>query len=719
MGRGLTPGATARSIAAIVGACLLVVVLGALAALSPAAAALSVPVLIGVAVAASYRAVIARISARLASLVVVAALATLTAVAPVAGLIAAAGIGVTALAAHHRRAVGSAARRAARIAAPPLAACLCVALAFAVAIDPWTVAPAAAGALVLVCAWAARHALGRSATALLEPALPLARRHRRAIGSALRCAARVVAVSLAVCVCVALALPVAIDPWTVTLAAAGALVLVCAWAARRGLGRSASALLKPGLLLAAPIAVGGLALAAAISPAATLLAVLVAGIAALALRSPALALAAAVLLFEFEGSVKILLGLDGVQLPGGNRAAGAAALDVALLAGIAGVLIGDRLRAPRRLWAAATRAERFVLGVIGAWLALSVLQIAQGGIGQGLHGFRLFQWYTVMALAAFTVFSHPRARPLALRVVLGIGLVVSLYAAVRVAIGPSDSELLFATEVNTVTVYGHTVRAVGSFSSAIGLSSFLTPLAVFTLVLGLFVTHLRLVSWTVAALAIVGLIGSYSRTALFGVALGLLFALLLVFVASNLSTRRRLASVGIVIAMLAATYGGLWAASQSSPALRERAEGLRDPLADSSVKLRLRGWESVLERVPDRPFGLGVGRVGAASADDDTLATTTDNSFLKVLVDQGVPGLLLFAGGMLGACALLARRLRVSTPAPLRPVGVAALAGFLAFLGISFAGETVEQPGKVLAWGLLGMAAAYAFGRAPAEGQEA
>ena len=715
MGRGLTPAATARSIAATAVACALVVALAALAALSPATAALAVPLLIGVAVAASHPVVTARVSARVAAPIVVVALAALIAVAPVAGMAAGAGIGLVALTAHHRRAVGSAsawaARWTVRLVAPPLSICLLAALALAIATYPGTAALAAAGALALLSGWGARRALGRSAAALSRPALALGR-----LAVALLRPALALVAAIGVC---GLALATAIHPGIAALAAAGALALVFGWGARRALGRSAVALLKPALVLAAPIAVCGLALAAAISPAATLLAAVVAGIVGLALRSPALALGAAVLLFEFEGSVKILLGLDGVQLPGGNRAAGAAALDIALLAGIAGVLVSDRLRAPMKLWASATRAERIVLGVIGAWLALSVLQIAQSGdIGQGLHGFRLFQWYTLMAVAALTVFSHPRARPVALRVVLGIGLAVSLYAAVRVVIGPADSEVAFATEVKTVTIYGNTFRAVGSFSSAIGLSSFLTPLAVFTLVLGLFVPRLRLLSWAIAALAIVGLIGSYSRTALFGVALGLFAALLLVFVASNVSARRKLVSVGIVIAMLAATYGGLWAASQSSPALRERAEGVRDPLGDTSVKLRLEGWESVLERVPDRPFGLGVGWVGAASVEGGTQARTTDNSFLKVLVDQGVLGLLLFAGGMLGACAVLARRLRVSTPASLRPVGVAALAGFVAFLGISFAGETVEQPGKILAWGLLGMAAAYAFAGPPAEGVE-
>jgi hypothetical protein len=45
-----------------------------------------------------------------------------------------------------------------------------------------------------------------------------------------------------------------------------------------------------------------------------------------------------------------------------------------------------------------------------------------------------------------------------------------------------------------------------------------------------------------------------------------------------------------------------------------------------------------------------------------------------------------------------------------RAVGFAALAGFVAFVALAFTGEAVEQPGKVVAWGLLGIAAGCAFG---------
>ena len=455
--------------------------------------------------------------------------------------------------------------------------------------------------------------------------------------------------------------------------------------------------------------VAAVLVAVAVYPATTLLAALVLGILVLAWRAPALALAAAVLLFEFEGSVKLLLGLDQTPLPGGNRAVGAAALDIALFAAVAGVLVKDRFRIPRASWLSASRPERIAIGVVGGWLALSLLQIVQGGhVSRGLHGFRLFQSYTLIALATLTVFAHPRLRSAAVRGALAIALLVSLYAAVRVAIGPADAERTFALSAPTVTTYGNTVRAIGSFSSAIGLSSFLTPVAVFALVLGFLMARVRLLAWSVALLALVGLIGSYSRTSLFGVGLGVACGLVLLFVAADIPRRRKLAATALVMVSVAGTYGGLLLASEGSPQLRERAKGVLHPLRDESVKLRFKTWRRSLDDAIHHPLGQGLGAVGGASSPVRTRVRTTDNSFLKVLVEQGVLGLVLFAGGLLGVVVVLARRLRRAAVDD-RSVGLAALAGFVAFLGISFAGETVEQPGKTAAWGLLGVAAALAF----------
>ena len=89
---------------------------------------------------------------------------------------------------------------------------------------------------------------------------------------------------------------------------------------------------------------------------------------------------------------------------------------------------------------------------------------------------------------------------------------------------------------------------------------------------------------------------------------------------------------------------------------------------------------------------------------------TTDNSYMKVLQEQGVLGGLLFMAGLGGLVVLLALRLaRIGVTR--RPLGTAALTGFSGFLVLMLMGEYIEQPGKLLAWTLLGVAAWEAIGR--------
>jgi O-antigen ligase len=457
--------------------------------------------------------------------------------------------------------------------------------------------------------------------------------------------------------------------------------------------------------IGAGIAVLALAAAVAVWPVTTTLAVLVTLVLLLAWRRPALALVAAVLLVGLEGSVKVLLTLEPDPFPVGERALGAAAIDLALFAAVLGVLARDRLRTPRAVWAGATRSERVVLGVLAAWFVLSVLQIAwDGELTRGVKGFRLFQAYVLVGVAAGVAAAGVPARRLA-TALLAVGGIVAAYAALRVIIGPAAAEKEFATVVSTVVGYGDVVRGVGSFSSAVGLGSFLTPVLVFALVAGLLVPALRIAAWGVAVLAAIGVVGSYGRSPLVAAAAGLLFAVLLIGLARDVTRQRKLVVAGVVVAAIAGTYGGVLVAAEASERLRERAHGLVDPFGDPSVQLRLDTWERIVDGAADRPLGHGIGAVGSASADERADFLTADNSYLKVLYEQGFLGIALFVAGLGGVLVLLTRRVLTAT-GEARAVGLAALAGVVGFLALAVTGEYVEQPGKVYAWALLGVAAA-------------
>jgi hypothetical protein len=87
----------------------------------------------------------------------------------------------------------------------------------------------------------------------------------------------------------------------------------------------------------------------------------------------------------------------------------------------------------------------------------------------------------------------------------------------------------------------------------------------------------------------------------------------------------------------------------------------------------------------------------------------TDNSYLKVVREQGFLGGLLFIGGLAGLSVAVAVGLVRRDPLR-RPVGTAALVAFSGFLVLMTMGEYIEQPGKVLAWMLLGVALWEAYG---------
>ena len=459
-----------------------------------------------------------------------------------------------------------------------------------------------------------------------------------------------------------------------------------------------------------PALVAG-AWAVAVAPVSISLAAVVVAALALARYRPAWAFAVAVLLFGVEGSVKLLLGLEPTPVPIESRALGAGALDLVLFAAVAGLVASDRLRTPRALWARAGRAGRVVMVLLCAWLVVSVLQIPQGGdIQQGLEGFRIFHAYALAAVAGAIVLAAPGSGVWGARVGLAIGLAVSLYAAARVAVGPAFEESVFTTVGTRTHSYGSTLRGVGSFSSAVAMQSFLTPLCAFALVGGYLEPRLRMLACPTAALALVGLGGAYGRAPLMAMAVGLALAVVVLAAAADVSARRRLAAAVLSAIVLAGMYAGLELAGTASPVLDARAGGVARPLSDLSVTERLANWGDKLAGVADEPLGRGVGAVGAARATGDRPRATTDNSFLKVAVEQGVVVAALFVVALAGAVVLLALRLRRLT-GERRAIGLAALSGFVAFLALSTTGEYVEQPGKVVGWALLGIAAASAIGR--------
>jgi GT2 family glycosyltransferase len=475
---------------------------------------------------------------------------------------------------------------------------------------------------------------------------------------------------------------------------------------------AAFALLAVALALISTLGLGVLVLAAAVAaavwPGLALALAALAGIVMLARRAPAFGFVAALGFFAAEGTVKLLLTLGGSPLPVGPLALGALLVDLGLVAGVGGLLLSRRADL-RGLWNRLDRLGRTGVLLIGAWFAASVVQIAQSGdLAKSLLGFRLTQGYTLAALGGLLVFLAARRDERIVRFLLAAFAVVAGYAAVRVAVGPAEPERLFAAGRPGVTYYGEIFRAVGSFSGAVGLASYLVPTGAFAFVLALLEPRFRWIGLAVFGAAVIGIVGTYARAALIAVAMGVVLAAAVAAASPSLPRRSKAAALLAVAATLAAGGAAVALAGRDSPQLEERTRAFVDPGEDESLRLRLDTWRDSLADVVDRPFGSGLGTVGRASSLGGDPLVTTDNAYLKIAREQGIVVTAAFVVGLALAGIAAARRLRRAT-ALRRALGAAALVGSACFLVLAGAGEYVEQPGKVVFWTLLGLALAAAY----------
>jgi hypothetical protein len=504
--------------------------------------------------------------------------------------------------------------------------------------------------------------------------------------------------ALLVLVCAGLAVATAISP-----AGGGALAALAAIGAATAMMVNGvrvppvvwPALALPGLAVTAIWPIAGMVMAA-------VLAILV-----LAVRAPAYSFIGALLLFGCEGTIKMRLTVEGAPSPLGL---GAGLIDLALVISVVGLLADDRGRSLRLLWERFGRAERLVVGAIAAWIALAVLQIPLStSISNGVEGIRLTHFYVIAVPAGVMLAAKLPANRLE-QALLALGAVISAYAALRGIIGNSDEEVRFAASRDLNTVFIDHPRDTGSFTSPVALVSFLVPAGLFAFTLACLEARRRAVGAVVFVLAMVGIVASYVRTAFVAVAIGAIALVGMLAGASSVSRRFKLVAIGLVVVVLASGYAAVQLAGNVNSFAKHRAESLSNPFSDYSVKQRYKTWKRSLDKTVHHPFGTGPGTVGRATIKHGRKATYTDSSYLKILQEQGFLGGFLFLFGVAGATVLCWRRLVRAGPLS-RPLGVAALVGFITFLVLCVTGENIEQPGKAMVWAMLGIAAWEGYGR--------
>lgn len=422
----------------------------------------------------------------------------------------------------------------------------------------------------------------------------------------------------------------------------------------------------------------------------------------LAWSAPLYAFALALTIFGAEGSIKAVLSYSATPLSLSPVVLGGVFVDAALVAAVVGLVFADRT-ALRVLWARLGTLGRISATLLGAWLIGSLVQIPMSAsVADAVLGFRLTQGYTIAVVAGVVLAATAGHR--AKKIILVAVSPVVLYATLRVVVGPSSAEQVFTSHRPGVTRYGDAVRATGSFSGAVGLVSFLVPVA--ALAVGLLVSSRRHRLWVslILVCALTGIVASYTRAALVAVAVGAVFALILLFTVGPPSATRRLVAVTVVALLFAGGAGATVVASSASPQVHRRVDAVVHPERDLSLRMRLATWSRMVDAVWKHPAGSGLGTVGRASGIGDAATVTADQSYLKILREQGLAIGSLFVLGVLTVCLAIVRGLR-RCAGEARPLGIAALAGFVSFLILAAFGEYVEQPGKVLAWTLLGIAA--------------
>jgi hypothetical protein len=446
-------------------------------------------------------------------------------------------------------------------------------------------------------------------------------------------------------------------------------------------------------------------------------------VAVLALRAPEYACVVSIVLFATEGWLKAMLGFQGVPLPVSADALGAALLDICLIVSVLGLLRRDARARLTHIYLGLPRAVQAGFILLAVWIALSAVQaLTVGSLSQSIQGFRLVQGYVILGIASGLLLDRlPQAT--LVPILLGGLLVVSGYAVLRIATGPREIERAYNISRAGVETIGGVVRAAGSFSAAVGLASYLVPAAAFAFAIALGLPRYRLLATVVFALATAGIISSYVRSGVVALELGILAGGALVVAQSRVSRVRRLILVTTVAVTMVAGGIATVLASRASSDLEERAQGYVDPFGDESAQLRFATWRDTLSEVADHPLGTGIGSVGRASSahEDESLSTSgssgaviTDNSYLKILREQGwFGGAIFIAGVTLLLVALALALLRRCADA--RPVAVAAFAGAVSFFALAAASEYIEQPGKTLAWFLVGLAALEISGIRSAE----
>lgn len=347
-----------------------------------------------------------------------------------------------------------------------------------------------------------------------------------------------------------------------------------------------------------------------------------------------------------------------------------------------------------------------VYALLVAWQAVSLLAVST----QPSLGYRFLSQYAAGLLAAFVITRYVRRSDLALVAVAYVAsailpLAASVFRVFSVRshgsgdlpgldLLPVDPAIRAARDSGSFLVDG-VQRMQGTFSDPNHFGFFVATAAVIALgLLGASMRSwsqgdkLRTISTGAMALAcVVGVVGSYSRSAWLLTIVGVLVLFALIG-RSVWTPRRALISAGCVTIL----------ASLLAPAVVSRINP-RDRGTQMSNTQHAQTMRRALELAKDRPLtGVGLGSYGA-HAGQPRLVSSAHSTVLTVAAELGLPGVLLLIVAMsvtaYGSVHSVFRR-----PAFARPVGAGLAA---AFIGLATANFFYEVWMDDFQWVLFGL----------------
>lgn len=411
-------------------------------------------------------------------------------------------------------------------------------------------------------------------------------------------------------------------------------------------------------------------------------------------RRPTVAIVIAFAIASTYNSLDALLGVDPYR-PHDLVLAG---LCVAVLLGY---VSGDRDRRPVPL-----------VGAILFALYVAVTRVYAEAAGDpviGEHAFKVLGWYMLVLLAVAYGPWNPDTHRRIAKGVLVVIILVSGYAVLRWIIGPAQAEreLVLSSGTARYNFSDGKLNVFGTFPNTRSLGVWTTTALPMALALAFYLRgRWRWMAAVAVGLTFTALLGSELRSGVPAATVGC-FIVVIVMAFTRAGGRLHLGALLGAGGALAATVVLVIGISAGPSYSDHSYSSIVNPVNDSSFKERIYKWEALWRDADKHPLGKGLGTAGRTAVAEARFFTPSyydvDNSYLKIALDQGIFGLVLFLAAILGLLAALVRRSLLTSDPQRAALGAAGAGALSAFMVVMGTGNYIEGLPAFSAWLFAGL----------------